>query len=196
MGIDEMTRDKTSRGWLIILVSLTLVLVLLATALLFLLVINKFTVEIRMDGDDTVVMEYGQGYEDPGATALLRGSIVCTEGFALDVRTEGAVPELVLGTHEITYTASFGPWSGEAVRRVHVVDTQPPVITLFTNTAVFTRVGQYYREEGYLAVDNHDGDITDLVEATEGGGMVVYTVTDSSGNTAEVIRQIRYADPE
>lgn len=194
MGTDELSR--TSRGWLIILVSVTLVLVVLVTALLFLLVVNEFSVEIRMNGDPSVTMEYGERYEDPGAAAVLRGSMILTEGLALEVKTEGDVPALVLGKHRITYTASFGPWSGTAARVVRVVDTQPPVITLFTNTAVFTRPGLPYREEGYLAMDNYDGDITDLVEVTEGEGTVTYTVTDSSGNTAAVTRQIRYAEAE
>ncbi|MBQ8239107.1 MAG: DUF5011 domain-containing protein [Oscillospiraceae bacterium] len=196
MGTDELTRDKTSRGWLIILVSVTLVMVVLITALLFLLVVNEFAVEIRMNGDPSVTLEFGESYEDPGASAVLRGSIILTDGLALDVRTEGTAPGLVLGRHQITYTASFGPWSGTVVRNVKVTDTQPPVITLFTNTAVFTRPGQPYREEGYLAVDNYDGDITDSVVVTEGDGIVTYTVTDSSGNCATVTRQIRYADPE
>lgn len=196
MGIDEVNQDKTSRGWLIILVSVTLVLVLFATALLFLLVMNKFTVEIQMNGSPAVTMEYGETYRDPGAQAELHGSIVLKEGIELDVQTQGRVPELALGTHEITYSASFGLWSGTAVRQVNVVDTKPPVITLFTNTAVLTRPGQAYREEGYLAVDNYDGDITDLVEVTEGDGVVIYTVSDSSGNETSVTRQIRYADPE
>ena len=196
MGTDELNQDKTSRGWLILLVSVTLMLVLLITALLFALVVNKFTVEIQMNGDPSVTMEFGESYADPGATAVLRGSMILTEGLELEVKTDGNVPDLVLGKHKITYTASFGPWSCTAARSVKVVDTQEPVITLFTNTAVFTRPGQPYREEGYLAVDNYDGDITDNVVVTEADGVVTYTVTDSSGNAATVTRQIRYADPE
>lgn len=196
MGIDEVIQEKASKGWLILLVSVTLVLVVLISALLFLLVINEFTVEVQIIGDPSVTLEYGETYDDPGAAAVLHGSIVLTEGMALDVQTEGKVPDLVLGEHLITYKAAFGPWSGTAVRTVEVADTQAPVITLFTNSAVYTRPGQTYREEGYLAMDNYDGDITDLVEVTEGDGIVTYTVTDSSGNATSVIRQIRYADPE
>lgn len=196
MGSDDNIRDKASRGWLIILVSLTLVLVVLATAVLFLLVINKFSVDIQMNGSDRIVLEYGESYEEAGAAAQLQGSIVLTEGMELEIRTEGTVPPLQLGEFPITYTASFGLWNGKAVRTVIVEDTQAPVITLFTNAAVHTRPGQDYREEGYLAVDNYDGDITDLVEATVGDGIVTYTVTDSSGNAASVTRRIRYTDPE
>lgn len=196
MGTDELTRYKAGRGLLILLVSITLVLVVLVTALLLILVVNEFTVEIQMNGDPSVTVEYGDSYEDPGARAFLRGSIVMTEGFELEVQAEGTVPDLVLGAHPITYRASFGPWSGSAVRSVDVVDTVPPVITLFTNTAVYTRPDQPYREEGYLALDNYDGDITDFVEVTQGAGFVSYSVQDSSGNTAAVVRTIRYADPE
>lgn len=196
MGMDEINQDKTSRSWLILLVSVTLALVVLATALLFLLVVNKFSVEISMNGDDHVTLEYGESYEDPGASAALSGTVVFTGDIPLEVHTDGRVPPLQLGTYPITYTASFGPWSASTVRTVDVVDTQPPVITLFSNTAVYTRPGQDYREEGFIAVDNYDGDITDLVEVTQGDGIVTYTVRDSSGNEATVIRQIRYADPE
>ena len=194
--MDEINQSRTSRGWLIILVSVTLVLVVLTTALVFLLVVNKFTVEIRINGPETVTMEYGDVYEDAGATAVVYGSLVFTEGFPLEVRTDGQVPALCLGQYAITYSASAGPWSGTAVRQVMVVDTQPPVITLFTNSAVYTRPGQAYREEGYLAVDNYDGDITDLVEVIEGNGTVTYTAADSSGNISRVTRQIRYSAAE
>ena len=192
--MDEM--KPTGRGWLMILIGVTLALVLVATALLFLLVINKFTVEVRVNGPETVALEYGESYEERGASAVLRGSLVFTEGIGLDVRTEGTVPELSLGEFDITYTASLGPWSGDACRRVRVVDTQPPVSTLFTNSAAYTWPGHDYREEGYLAVDNYDGDRTDRVEVTRGDGVVTYTVTDSSGNAACVTRRIRYAAGE
>lgn len=196
MGLDDMTQDKASRGWLTILLIISLVTVLLATAVLFLLVVNKFSVEIQMNGDPAVTLEYGETYEEYGAAAVLRGSMAFTDGIELEVKTQGQVPRLQLGEYTVTYSASFGPWSSSAVRTVDVVDTQPPIITLFTNDAVFTRPGQPYREEGYLAVDNYDGDITDFVEVTEDAGSVVYRVSDSSGNTATVIRRIRYSDPE
>ena len=196
MGLDELTRDKTSRGWLILLIGISLVLVLLATALLFLLVINEFTVELQMNGPGEITLEYGDTYEEAGAEAVLRGSMVFTEGFELEVQTDGKVPPLCLGAFPVTYSAALGPWHGSVTRIVRVVDTQPPEITLFTNEAVYTRPGQEYREEGYLAVDNYDGDITDLVQVTVGDGTVTYTVTDSSGNSAVIIRRIRYGGAE
>ena len=55
--------------------------------------------------------------------------------------------------------------------------------------------GQTYEEEGFTAIDNHDGDITHLVQRVEAEGKVTYTVADTFGNTAEVTREIVYNDP-
>lgn len=195
MRTDELIRGRQGRKWLIIWVSLSLMLVLAATAVLLLLVINEFSVKIQMNGPEDVTLEYGETYEEPGAEAVLQGSMALSEGKQMTVRVQGQVPELQLGTYVITYSASFGPWRGSAVRTVHVVDTQAPRIVLFSNDYL-TPPGQEYREEGYLAVDNYDGDITDQVVVTQGDGVVIYSVADSSGNTAAVIRQIRYADAE
>lgn len=192
MGLDEIIRGKASKNWLIALLSVSLMLVLVVTALLFLLVINKFDVKIRVAGDPSVTLEYGEAFQEPGATAVLQGSLVFRDGIDLEVRTRGSVEEFALGTYQISYTASLGPWSGSSTRTVYVVDTTAPVITLFSNDQKLTQPGQDYREEGYLAMDNCDGDITDLVEVTQGDGVVVYTVSDSSGNCATVTRQIRY----
>ena len=195
MGSEQIPRNRTGRNWLILWVSLSLVLVLLATTLLFLLVINEFSVEVTLRGRTELTMEYGEDFDERGAKAVLRGSMAFKEGIELPVKIDGSVPTLCLGEFSVTYSASFGPWSGSAVRKVTVVDTKAPEITLFSHGKL-TQPGQPYREEGYLAVDNYDGDITDQVQVTEGAGVMIYTVTDSSGNTAMITRSIRYTDPE
>jgi peptidoglycan/xylan/chitin deacetylase (PgdA/CDA1 family) len=51
-----------------------------------------------------------------------------------------------------------------------------------------------YVEEGFSATDNYDGDITSQVVSIEKDGIVTYTVSDSSGNTATAERKIIYKD--
>lgn len=195
MRSEQIPRNHTGRNWLILWVSISLLAVLLATALLFLLVINKFTVEVTLRGRPEITMEYGEDYDEQGAAAVLRGSMALKEGVELDVWVQGSVPSFQLGEFPVTYTASFGPWSGSASRVVTVVDTEAPVITLFSHGKL-TQPGQSYREEGYIAVDNYDGDITDQVQVFDGPGVKIYTVTDSSGNMAMITRSIRYAETE
>ena len=77
---------------------------------------------------------------------------------------------------------------------MNVVDTTAPTITLMHKDNAFTLPGHEYQEEGFVAEDNHDGDITDRVQKMVADGFVHYKVTDSSGNVAEVKREIVYND--
>lgn len=78
---------------------------------------------------------------------------------------------------------------------IHVVDTQPPIITLKGDAVVQTKNIENYREPGYEALDNYDGDLTRKVqrkcvpdEFEVGKYIFIYSVSDSSGNTATIER--------
>ena len=163
-------------------------------ALLALLVMNRWRVEIQMNGQEQTVLEYAQEYADPGARAVLRGAFLWKQGLELPMETQGQVDTGRLGDQEIVYRAQIlGLW-GQAVRRVTVRDSRPPEIRLATVPGQLTRRGEPYQEEGYTAWDNCDGDLTAQVQRQEEDGMVIYTVRDSSGNTARAVRPIRYED--
>ena len=165
--------------------------------------INSFTISLSLHGDREITLEYGETYEEPGAEAFFHGSIFMKEPEEIDVNIQGTVDTTTVGTYYVNYTASrmvesiFGDAEArDAMRRtIHVVDTVAPEITLVSDPEVFTFPGLTYQEEGFTATDNYDGDITDQVERTDDGVNVTYKVTDSSGNTAEVVRPIVYDDP-
>lgn len=78
---------------------------------------------------------------------------------------------------------------------IHVVDTQPPIITLKGDAVVQTKNIGNYREPGYEALDNYDGDLTWKVqrkcvpdESEAGKYVFIYSVSDSSGNIATIER--------
>lgn len=79
----------------------------------------------------------------------------------------------------LEYHASFLGLEAGAVRTVRTVDTVSPVITL-TRMPPDLQPAPEYREAGYTAVDNYDGDITSRVIRTEEEGRIIYSVTDSS----------------
>lgn len=159
---------------------------------------NEFSVAVTLNGESTVTLEYGQSYEEPGATAVFYGSLLQKEPVQLQVQITGNVDTTKLGSYVLHYTASydyFDRYSGGASRVVQVVDTQAPVITLNTVEGAYTPIGQEYKEEGFTATDNYDGDLTDQVQTTREDGKVYYTVADSSGNQTTVVRDIVYFDP-
>ncbi len=77
------------------------------------------------------------------------------------------------------------------------VDTEAPVIVLVGSSPVYLLVGEAYVEEGAIAVDGFDGDITSSIVITgvvdtsaPGTYIITYTVTDAAGYTSTVERTV------
>lgn len=77
---------------------------------------------------------------------------------------------------------------------VRVVDRTPPVISLKGDNPTYVCPNKGYTEEGYTALDNYDGDITDKVDTIIDKNNILYRVFDSSFNRAEVKRDIIHED--
>lgn len=145
----------------------------------------KLTVD---GGNAPIQLVYGvDTFEQPGAVASANGEKV-------EVEVSGSVDTTKLGTYEIVYKARY-LWLSKTVKlEVSVVDATAPVITLQTKPGYITLPGEDYQEEGYTAVDDYDGDITDQVQVRSENDVVYYTVKDSSGNETTVERPIVRTD--
>lgn len=158
--------------------------------------VNQFSLTVVPAGPSEVILEYGETYTDPGAGAVLRGSLFWREGLAprIPIHVEADVEDGRLGKHTVTYSAQLRSLRASASRLVRVVDTQCPVITLTPDDPENLLPGKLYEEAGYTATDNFDGDITDRVVRVETEGLVTYSVLDSSGNPAYAERKIPVVD--
>ena len=83
------------------------------------------------------------------------------------------------------------------LRKLIYEDKEAPVITLKGTNVLYIRNGENYIEQGYTAIDNCEGDISDKVEAVgnvnttvNGNYTVTYNVKDSSGNEATATRNV------
>lgn len=157
---------------------------------------NEYRVELTVTGELDMLLDYGQTYTEPGATAVGYGTFLKREHTPCPVTISGEVDGQTLGTYTVEYYAAFEDADAKAKRKVTVVDRQAPTIDLTADPEYFTLPGQSYQEEGFTASDNYDGDLTAQVKRAEANGVVVYTVSDSSGNQTQVTREIRYDDPE
>ncbi len=166
-------------------------LILVVCILLF----GGWNTTISLKGTDHITLEYGTVIQDPGAEARFSGNLVLKKGISVPVTIDTSELEAAdLGTYTITYSAGVAGASAKVERTVEIVDTTPPQIQLETIDDYYTRPGDPYEEEGFSAIDLYDGDMTSQVIRSQTEAEVTYEVTDSSGNTASVIRPIVYDD--
>ena len=195
-NVTERRAEQKFPKWLLFLLIGVLAVGLIVGGVCFYLVYtNEYFVDLSINGDSVITLEYGQSYEELGAQAVGYGTLLKKEHQSLQVQIEGNVDVSKLGTYEISYQASFEGADAKCTRTVHVVDTVPPEITLISDPEHFTFPNQPYEEEGFTAADNYDGDLTSKVNIQEQAGKIIYTVTDTAGNETSVERLIRYDDP-
>jgi hypothetical protein len=139
---------------------------------------------ITLNGGDMTV-ECGDPFTDPGSAMEDN----CCEGPA---NVTGTVDTSTPGDYYLYYNGEDcnGNAADQVVRKVTVVDTTPPVITLNGNPAMEIQCGDPYDEPGATVYDDCcagppviGGDAVDT--STPGTYVVTYDSTDCSGNPAE-----------
>lgn len=157
--------------------------------------VNRWTVELTLIGAPELQIECGSDYTDPGAEAYLTASLFAWKPKEMVVNVNGEVDPGTPGDYELVYEAAFLWYRSRAVRTVHVADTTPPTITLLYREGYSPTPDAPYEEEGYIARDSVDGDLTAEVVRRAQDGKIYYTVTDKAGNTAEAVREIADTTP-
>ena len=165
---------------------------LLAFILLYALYASQTKTTITLAGEPQVVIQYGDTYEEAGAIGYY--STLFKKNVSAKIKIKGSVNTNKVGTYTLTYKVTKHFHTASVTREVIVQDQIPPEITLTTDENYFLEDGAEYKEEGYTATDNADGDITDQVTSERVDNTIVYTVSDASGNTTQVVRNIRFAD--
>ncbi len=188
MKHNDKAQRRSKAGLILIVGIIAIILIIICLS-----VQGKTHLSLTLNGQEEMTIEYGQEFEDPGATAVRLSS--GSKGEPLEIRQSGKVNTQKLGTYTITYKAGGLFGSLRVQRTVNVVDTTAPEIQLISISGTYTLSGDKYFEEGYTATDNVDGDLTDQVTSYEEDGKVYYSVTDSSGNVGTAVRKIVYHDP-
>ncbi len=106
-----------------------------------------------------------------------------------DYKTNSNIDNTKTGSYQVTYTYK----NKTVTKTVEVVDTIPPVITLKESTVTSCPMTNF-KEPGYTATDNYDGDVTDKVVSNIVDGQVIYEVTDNAGNKGTITREFKNKD--
>ena len=114
----------------------------------------------------------------------------------LEATVVGTVDKTTLGEYTLTYnvTDSTGNVADEVTRKVTVVDSTAPVITLKGDAEVAHEAGTDYTDAGAEVTDNFDTEleisVVNPVDKDQPGTYnITHNVTDDEGNAAvEVVR--------
>lgn len=149
---------------------------------------------IQLNGSDNITINYGDKYNDEGAK-----SYILNKDYSSHIKVDGTVDTNKIGSYEIKYTINvkYLKRSNSITRKITVVDEDAPVITLKGKKEISIKLDESYEEDGFIAEDNVDGNITNKVKVTNnidnkkiGKYEVIYSVTDSSNNTTNIIRYV------
>lgn len=165
-----------------------IVVILLFIILISLLIVSCFCISFKLVGPKELTLDVNNEYNDLGFEAKLFGVDLTKK-----VKIDSDVDNSKLGEYKVSYKL----FNKKLERVVKVVDTEKPSIELKGKINVTLYQGNKYEEEGYVAHDNYDGDLTDKVEIENkvdtdkvGSYEIIYKVKDSSDNEFSVKRSV------
>ena len=149
---------------------------------------------IELIGNKEITMNINSEYKELGAKAEL-GPRDITDRIVIDT---SELDINSVGVYEIEYkvTDRYGN-TASATRNVEVIDHIAPEIILYGGYTVSIYQGLAYKEPGYIATDNVDGNITSKVSingtvntSVVGSYNLTYSVEDAAENKITVTRRV------
>lgn len=151
--------------------------------------------EITLLGSNPLIVQCGQSYFEPGATAVDS----CAGSLTVNIDSS-QVNTNQPGTYIVDYSATDPSGNtGTNHRTVIVQDTIPPIITINGPNPMTVQCGSLFVDPGATATDLCDGNVpvqsTGSVDTSQVGQyQITYTATDSSGNSDQAIRIVNVVD--
>lgn len=183
---EELLRQNKRLRLIIKCIILFLLIIII---LLLLFKKNIIPTIFTLKGDEVVVVNFGDEYKDEGFNAKLYN-----KNIKKSVKVTNNVNYKKIGNYEIKYNLKIKNLNIDKtiIRKVNVVDTVPPELTVNSDIEVYANLNETYAIPQATAKDNYDGDISKNIKVEnnldvnkEGTYTVKYTVEDSSKNKTE-----------
>lgn len=167
---------KSNKLKIILIITSTL-LAISISIIVFLYIFRPYNI-ILIDKD--ITMEVNTPYNEPGYTVTKLNN----KPFHLEVINN--IDNTKIGEYEITY--KIGNY--KKIRKVNVVDTTKPVITILKDNPMYICPDGKIKDYGATASDNYDKDLTNKIKTTVKEDEIIYEVSDSSENKTTLSRKI------
>lgn len=153
--------------------------------------VNYLTPEIELIGENPTEVVVKEQYKEMGARAWYGN-----HDLSDDINIEGFVDVNKLGTYELRYSVINIYLKANITRIVKVIDNIGPELSLIGGNEVKLCPLEEFKELGYIAIDNYDGDISAKVRVKVNFDEVIYEVSDTSNNKTTVVRKLDRNDKE
>ena len=167
-----------------------LVAILLIVLLLLIIIFISFCIIIstsfKLKGDKEIYLNYNDKYEELGYSTKFNNKVKIINNINLNK----------IGEYQIVYELKYLFITFKRYRTIHIIDKVSPVIKLNGEKNTVICPNDTYQEEGFTAIDEYDGDLTDKVKITTTNNSIMYEVNDSSNNIIKVERIIEKKDNE
>lgn len=156
----------------------------------FIVKLSNVNPSLLINGNEIVTVNVFDEYIDEGYSLI-------NSNKKIKVKTTNDVNTNVIGIYDVKYSATINKRDLSAIRKVRVVDVENPIIRLKGSNEITLVQGIEYKEPGFTAEDNYDGDITEKVVVNNnvkdevGEYEVTYTVKDSSQNIYSIKRKVK-----
>ena len=151
---------------------------------------------LELNGAKITSISYREVYKDAGVILKNANSKNLKK-----VKIEDNIENGKIGTYYVDYSLKIGGKTLKVRRTVKIIDDISPIIKLNGEQIIEIKKGDEYKEPGYKAIDEYDGELTEKVEIigkinTEkyGEQILKYRVKDNSNNIIEVNRIIKIID--
>ena len=200
--IDKRAKAKLHAQWLRIMFIALLIITLIGTASVGAYLFHQY--QMLQNQNLTLILTADEVTLDYGAAF---NPIDYVQDYTKEDGVELILPDVIdthqIGKTEVLYKIKNRIKTETSVMTVNVVDQSSPDITLSTHEVTLTRGQDTFSGKSYLssAEDNTDGDLTDNVtwndpDESLNDQDVIYSVTDSSGNTGTAVLTLHYKDPD
>lgn len=149
---------------------------------------------IYLNGQSASTLIQGEAYVELGAKAIDDRDGDITSSIIISGSVDTGSPK----TYVLSYSVSdsSGNPAASIERRIRVIDVTPPILSLVGANAVTVVEGDSYVDDGAVAIDNSDGDISDSIQVTGnidtgrvGEYVLTFNVSDLAGNAATSIQR-------
>ena len=169
--------------------------ILIAIITIISVIYNVFP-RIQLNGKPYMTLSYREKYEEPGVIVKNANNKNLQK-----VKIENNIQNEKIGNYYVDYSLKMGFRTLHVRRNVKIIDDIAPVIKLKGNQIMELSINKEYKEPGFNAYDEYDGDITEKVETIGkvdnekyGEYIIKYKVYDNSNNMVEVNRIIKVID--